>query len=156
MNGWHGSAHSAMHTCSSALPVLQHAADCVHDNCTATIKDALTGMNGVDLLELSMHHAAAHCWYCSTQQMCTTITVQLQSKMYSWNEWLAWLCSCSAMHMCSSTAAVPQHAQIVYMIPVQPQSKMYSWNEWLAWLCSPAMHTQQRTAVVPQRSRLCT
>jgi hypothetical protein len=48
MNGWHGSvcnAHMQQRTV-----VLQHAADCVHDNCTATIKDT----------ELNGGHGSAH------------------------------------------------------------------------------------------------
>jgi hypothetical protein len=51
------------------------------------------------------------------------ITVQLQIKMYSWNEWLAWLCSFNNAHMQQRTAVLLQHAvrgQIVYMITVQP------------------------------------
>jgi hypothetical protein len=38
MNGWHGSAHSAMHTYGSARMILQHAANCVMISTTATIK----------------------------------------------------------------------------------------------------------------------
>jgi hypothetical protein len=41
---------------------------------------------------------------------CVTITVQLQTKMYSWNEWLAWLCLLSNAHMQQRTAVVLQHA----------------------------------------------
>jgi hypothetical protein len=67
---------------------LQHAADQVHDNCTA------------------------------------------KSKMYSWNEWLAWLCLSSNAH----AAAALHHSarsRLCAMITVQPQSKMHGWNEWL-------------------------
>jgi hypothetical protein len=48
----------------------------------------------------------------STQQIdCYMITVQPQSKMHSWNEWLAWLCLLlSNAHMQQRTAVVPQHA----------------------------------------------
>jgi hypothetical protein len=37
---------------------------------------------------------------------CYMITVQLQSKMYGWNEWLAWLCSFSNAHAAAHTAVV--------------------------------------------------
>jgi hypothetical protein len=40
------------------------------------------------------------------------ITVQLQSKMYSWNEWLAWLCLFSNAHA-SSTCCTCSTQQII-------------------------------------------
>jgi hypothetical protein len=53
---------------------------------------------------LPTQHAAADCVY--------MITVQLQSKMHSWNEWLAWFCS-SSTHMQQRTAVVLLTQQIV-------------------------------------------
>jgi hypothetical protein len=83
------------------------------------------------------------------------ITVQLQSKMHGWNEWLACSALLSNAHA-AATAVVPQHAADWCMITVQPQSKMHGWNEWLAWLCLFSnAHMQQRTAVVPQHAADC-
>jgi hypothetical protein len=99
-------------------------------------------------------------WHGSLAEQCTqqalltcmqrndcVITVQLQSKMHGWNEWLAALLAEHA-HMQQRTAVVLQHAaDYYYMITVQLQSKMHSWNEWLAWLCLLSNASQQRTAV---------
>jgi hypothetical protein len=64
-------------------------------------------MVGMALLVEQCTHAAAHC--CSTTaQQDVYMTVQLQTKIYSWNEWLAWLCSFS--NACSSRLLYTQHA----------------------------------------------
>jgi hypothetical protein len=68
---------------------------------TATKQRCTAGMNGWHgSAHSAMHHAAAHCSTTARSRL-YMITVQLQSKMHGWNEWLAWLCSFS-MHTCSS------------------------------------------------------
>jgi hypothetical protein len=54
-----------------------------------------------------MHTCSSTLLYYLQHQHC--YDNKLQSKMYSWNEWLAWLCLLSNAHI-GSTAVVLQHA----------------------------------------------
>jgi hypothetical protein len=126
--------------------VVRSAADCVHDNLPATTMMQSWKLNGWYGSKYSANACSSTAVHHSTQQIVYMITAQLQSKIHSWNEWLAWLCSFSNAHMQQRTAEV-QHLQTIVT------DKPYSHNQrctagmmvGMACLLSNA-HTQQRTA----------
>jgi hypothetical protein len=74
---------------------LQHAADCAYDNRTATTQRCTAGMKVGMALLIQHAHAAATAvppQHAARSSRLCMITVQPQSKMHSWNEWLAWFC----------------------------------------------------------------
>jgi hypothetical protein len=102
LNGWHGSARSAMHMRQRTAAVLQHAADCVHMITVQPQSRCTAGMNGWHGSAHSAMHITAtpavllqH----AARSRLLYMIIQLQSKMYSWTEWLAWLCLLSNAHM---------------------------------------------------------
>jgi hypothetical protein len=56
-------------------------------------------------------------------------------KMYSWTEWLAWLCLLSNARMQQRTNVLQHTNQLLYMITCAATSKIIWLDEWLAWLC---------------------
>jgi hypothetical protein len=76
-------------------------------------------------------------------QIVYMITVQPQSKMHSWNEWLALLCAIEHASM-QRTAVVLR--LLCLMITRTATIKDAQLDEWLAWFCShSAMHNTQHS-----------
>jgi hypothetical protein len=97
-------AHMQQRNCCSTITTQQ-----IVLTVTATIKDVQLEMVGAGL-HASMHNAQQRTAVAPqlTQQIVYMITVQLQSKMHGWNEWLAYSALLSnahaAAHRCSTTA----------------------------------------------------
>jgi hypothetical protein len=83
--------------------VLQHAADCVHDNRTAANQRCTAGMNGWHgLLAEQCTTRQRTAVALLTQQIVYMITAQPQSKMHGWNASPAGCVACTA---CTHAAA---------------------------------------------------